>query len=117
MHDFDEIVLSKEELRVLRRLTKEDLPLSDDIRPVFSRLHHHGFTRVYFDTPADQQMVQIKDEGKDYLAYLRKQRSKAKQGAAHDCIVAIIGAAAGTGMTILVEHFSAIVSFIRSCFQ
>jgi len=77
--DFDKIALSKEEFKTLQRIDKEkEILLSEIDEPVFRRLYHFRFvTHQSIDHPEKGHVsfTAIRDEGHDYLMYIKGVKS------------------------------------------
>ncbi len=120
--DFSDIVLSKEELAALRALAKSPVLVEPHNKDVLYRLKHFELAEIQacsHTVPGVRfpRGAYITDRGRDYLAYLRQQKSDKRRIRHHEIVLYFISATAGSAFTLLVEHFSDIIRFIQRLFQ
>ncbi len=124
--EFDTIVLSKDELSVLRELEKarvdnRGVPADNGNKAALERLMHFEFARVKpCSVPVDSeekkrhlmQMYFITDRGRDYLAYLENKKKERRSNRRHDVMLLLISAL----IALLLDHLQDIWKVIRSLF-
>lgn len=94
---FDEIVLKKEEYKLLESLSECPLP---DYRgnAHADSLVRHGFAKKTMAAIPGQECLYalvIEDRGKDYLAYIRSTKKNGRKAHWHDWRIAIVSICAG----------------------
>lgn len=117
--DFDKITLSKSERKALKLLTKNCLLLDDKSKKELNRLVRLELADKY---PANMNGefcwgVKINDNGEDYFAYTssknRKEKSEKRRSFLRDLIFLVLGGL----ITVITEHITVILAFVRSVFQ
>ena len=94
---FDEIVLKKEEYKLLESLSESFLPDYRGNAHVES-LVRHGFAKKTMAAIPGQEYLYalvIADRGKDYLAYIKSAKKSDRKARGHDWCIAIISICAG----------------------
>lgn len=110
MLEFSEIMLTKEEMKALKKLLGSPVQVEQCNQAVYERLEHYGF--VYFHGSRSDPLTysaNITTRGRDYLAF-RAGLRRSKRGAfLHNLLLLMIGSA----FTLLVEHFGEIIAWIK----
>lgn len=110
MLEFSEIMLTKEEMKALKKLLDSPVQVEQCNQTVYERLEHYGF--VCFRGSRSDPLTysaNITTCGRDYLAF-RAGLRRSKRGAfLHDLVLLLIGSA----FTLLVEHFGEILAWIK----
>lgn len=110
MLEFSEIMLTKEEMKALKKLLGSPVQVEQCNQAVYERLEHYGF--VYFHGSRSDPLTysaNITTRGRDYLAF-RAGLRRSKLGAfLYNLVLLLIGSA----LTLLVEHFGEILAWIK----
>ena len=128
---FDEIVLSKDEMDLLKALAREGAILVvNEIRDAVRRLEHFGLaqtevvTNPAFIAEAHKKSgdilpkaAEITDTGRDYLAYLEEKEADSRRDFRRDVLLAFIGAVIGSIVTLLFERLPLLVKSLKSILQ
>ena len=121
---FEEIVLSNDELALLRRLNARPYRVAECDRRAVDRLARLQFALYCYciptekyKTPAERKSVRISEKGRDYLMWLDGQEADSRRNFRENLLFALIGAVGGSLFTLAVEHFGEIVSFLCGLFQ
>ncbi|MCM1236135.1 MAG: hypothetical protein NC489_39125 [Ruminococcus flavefaciens] len=77
--DFDKIALSGRERKLLKKIAKNHVLLSEKNTAVFGRLQHFRFAHSFQDTNSEHtNKIAISDRGRDYLAFINAKASKSR---------------------------------------
>lgn len=112
---FEEIVLSRKELKMLRKTERGPVVIDNQNRAVIDRLRCHDFvTYILMPHPIPQNNalaggVKISCRGKDYLAYLSEKKQDSGRSFRRDLLFALIGAV----LAMLVDHADDIIIFAK----
>ncbi len=118
--DFDEIVLTSEQLEALKAVSKNSILLTRKNQKTYYFLRNaYGFVEIiaYFDEGSEKspfripKAVLITELGSSYLEYFRNKRKDSSKSSHHDYLVAIVSAVCGSLFTFLVDHHSDVVRF------
>ncbi len=129
--EFDQIILSKDELSVLKKLRdahreKKEIPVTPENRDIFDRLVHLELAKVQFsaDAAPDDKVsfpfpktAHITERGLDYLAYLDGKEKERHRDWRRDIALSLFGAVIGSLITLLFEHAHDLVNLARVFFQ
>lgn len=110
MLEFSEIMLTKEEMKALKKLLDSPVQVEQCNQAVYERLEHYGFV-CFHGSRSDPltYSANITTRGRDYLAFRAGMR-RSKLGAfLHNLLLLMIGSA----FTLLVEHFGEILAWIK----
>ena len=128
---FDEIVLSKDEMKLLKILNKQGpILIEPHNRDIIHRLEHFGLAESYLITDPETsdemrrksgaivpQAAFITDIGKDYLAYRAEKEADSRKGFRRDVLLTLIGAIIGSILTLLTEHLPLLLKILESVIQ
>lgn len=128
---FDEIVLSKEEMELLKILASEGAILVENAnRKIIRRLEHFGLAQTdvvtnprLFDAAREKsgdlipKAAEITDKGRDYLAYLDEKEADSRRDFRRDTLLALIGAVIGALVTLLLERLPLLLEILKSVIQ
>lgn len=108
---FEQIVLTPEELALLRRLNRSSLWREDCDGKAVDRLRRFDFVEVlpvWRDLPDNEReradAVSIVNRGRDYLIWLDRQEEEARRDSKRDFRREVLLLIIGAALTLLIEH-------------
>lgn len=121
--EFEEIVLTKEEMSALKALKKsadekQGILVEPENKAILERLYHFEFTNIQACTttpPAKTlkwpfpRAAYITEQGRDYLAYLTAQNREKRSDRRHDILLLFIS----TLIAIFFDHLDDLLNIFR----
>ncbi len=125
--EFDQIVLTEEELSALKELRDANrenkwIKVTPENKAVFDRLVHFELAEVRYSSEATTDNIvtlplpkaaYITDKGLDYLSYLDGKRKERQRDWKRDIILLLIGSL----VTLFFEHIFDLINFVGTFFQ
>ena len=129
--NFDEIVLSKDEMELLNILAKKGPVLVEtDNWEITQRLAHFGLAEILpITNPNIAESIrresggilpggiQITSRGRDYLVYQATKEADSRKSFRRDVLLALISATIGAALTLLMERLPLLLEILESILQ
>ncbi|MCI8623796.1 MAG: hypothetical protein HFG26_09050 [Provencibacterium sp.] len=121
--EFEEIVLTKEEMSALKALKKsadekQGILVEPENKSSFERLVHFGLAEIQICTTAPSgdalkwplpKAAYITERGRDYLVYLNHKKSERRSDRRHDVLLLLISAL----IAVFFDHLGDLFSIVR----
>lgn len=126
---FDEIVLSKAEMELLKTMAENGpVMLMVDNKDVIMRLKDFDFVMLFAVQNFPEELRQrvygvfpraadITDQGRNYLAYQAEKDVDSRRDFRREVLIAVISAAAGSLATLLIEHLPGLFEILKNLLQ